>query len=83
MADPSDAQLENLNNAQEVADYIGLVGASTGEGAELTVRGSFFRLLGLADDTRVANLGNVAEPDFDALVGNWRIGAPNAVRSAA
>ena len=81
MADPSDAQLENLNTAQEVANYIGLVGASTGAGAELTVRGSFFRLLGLADDTRVANLGNVSEPDFDALVRNWRIGEPPAAPS--
>ena len=54
MADPSDAQLENLNTAQEVANYIGFVGASTGAGSELTMRGSFYRLLGLADDTQVA-----------------------------
>ena len=70
MADPSDAQLENLNTAQEVANYIGFAGAATGAGSERTMRGSFYRLLGLADDTQVATLGNVSEGDFDALVGN-------------
>ena len=79
MADPSDAQLENLNTALEVANYIGFVGEATGDGSEYTMRGSFFRLLGLTDTTQVTTVGNAAEGDFDALIGNWRIGLPPVV----
>ena len=83
MADPSDAQLQNLNTALEVATYIGFAGASTGDGSEHTMLGSFFRLVGLDDGTPAANLGNVSEGDFDALIGNWRIGDPPAAPSLA
>ena len=65
MADPSDAQLNTLNTAQEVANYVGFDGVATE--AE-SMRGSFFLLLGLTGTTQVATLGNASEQDFDAAI---------------
>ena len=73
MADPSDAQLNSLHTAQEVANYVGFDGAAT---AADSMRGSFFLLLGLTDTTQVATLGHASESDFDGVIATWKIGSP-------
>ena len=78
MADPSDVQLNILNTALEVANYVGFTGATAGASSEHTMRGSSYLLFGLSDTAQVAILGNASEQDYDAVIANWKIGDPPA-----
>ena len=60
----------------DAADWAGVTGAN---GDFTTLRGSIYRVTGIADDTPLRLVGILAQPDWDAALTAWRINVAGGV----
>ena len=69
--DPSQTELDDMDNLRKVVDWIGLRGGDMID--ENTITGSLCSLLGATEDTKPAVIGSVPEADYVHTLAAWKI----------